>query len=257
MRRVGWLDQIPINYWFLSLAIIAAVLSAIEIIDFPEIPYDTTIGSVAIPSIFLGLVGLMFTAGYVGLFVLMFLENMALPIPSELFLPLSGYFVYLGKMTFAIALLVSATAGLLGSVVLYLLALILGRPVIYAVARKLGSSEQSLIKSEAWLSAGGGAVLIFVARFVPGIRSSISIPAGVLKMNLPKFAASTALGTVGWSALLIYIGYSIGPYWRSAGYIVSSAILTVGLYTIAVVSLFYLVLFARKKLFHRSFIQKI
>src|SRR5208283_681025 len=141
----------------------------------------------------------------------------------EVFLPLAGYFVFLGRMSFPIAIGVSSMAGLVGSLVAYFLALKLGSPLIYAVAGKLGISKKSLTTSEAWLSGKYGSALIFAARFVPGIRSSISLPAGALKMNPLRFSLMTLIGSFGWSAALIYIGYSAGPLWKSSEVAVTNA----------------------------------
>ena len=163
---------------------------------------------------------------------------MALPIPSEVFLPMTGYLIYTGKMSFGAALAVSTLGGLVGSLLIFYLALILGRPVVYSIARRVGVSKDSLAKSEGWLS-GKGSVAVLIARFVPGIRSSISIPAGALKMNVMRFSIVTAIGSLGWSFLLMYIGYSIGPASNLTSPISSSLIGQVVLYAVALVSVSY------------------
>jgi len=236
--------SIPINSSYFLLASVVAAVSLVEILDYFALPFESVIAGSMNGSTFLsGLVSIMFASGYVGLFILMFLENMSLPIPSEVFLPLAGYLVFLGKMTFAAALSVSVFAGLLGSLAIYFIALSLGRPLVYGFAKKIGVSENSLTKSEAWLSGKGGVLLIFIARFIPGIRSSISLPAGVLKMEPIRFSLMTFIGTLGWSLLLIFIGYSTGRYWPVEVASFSGLLSQAVLYAVAVTSIFYVTLF--------------
>jgi membrane protein DedA with SNARE-associated domain len=203
------------SIFLLSIALVSSVLSLVIIFDYPELPFDSLLAASSISSISGGLLATMSTAGLAGLFALMFLESLALPIPSELFLPLAGYFAFEGKMNLFAAIGVSTIAGLSGSVAAFYLALLLGRPLMYAIVRKLGTGKEALEKSEAWLN-GQGSVAVLVSRFIPGFRSSISFPAGALRMNLLKFSIMTLLGSFGWSALLIYIGYSAGPLWQSS-----------------------------------------
>ena len=200
--------------WTLAIALIAIVLGIFQILGRIKVP---AVESFAALSSISELISLATAAGYAGLFVLMFLENLSLPIPTELFLPLAGYFAFVGELNFASALLVSTTAGLLGSLSIYFLAKKISPPLIYSIASKLGVTQATLAKSEVWLSGRYGTLLIFGSRFVPGIRSSISIPAGVLKMNTLRFALATLFGTLGWSLLLMTFGYVAGPVWQASG----------------------------------------
>ncbi len=194
----------------------------------------------------------MLAAGYAGLFIAMFLESISLPIPSEVFLPLAGYFVFLGRMSFPIAIGISLVAGLLGSLAAYFLALRLGAPLVYAAAGKLGISQKTLAKSEVWLSGRYGSALIFVARFVPGIRSSISLPAGALKMNPFRFSLMTLIGTFGWCAALVYIGYSAGPLWQSSEIAITNAIIHALPYAIGLASGIFVTYFAIRSIVMRN-----
>jgi membrane protein DedA with SNARE-associated domain len=216
-------------------------LSLFEIIDLYELPFESALTLGGSSHLLAGLTSSLLAAGYLGLFALMVLESMALPIPSEVFIPMAGYLVFAGKMSFGIALTVITVGGLVGSLIIFYLALILGRPVVYSLARKIGINESSLIKLEKWLS-GKGSIAVFIARFVPGIRSSISIPAGALKMNLTRFSIVTVLGTLGWSFLLMYAGYMLGPVKFGSG--TSSALLDqLILYVVAIVSVSYAIYF--------------
>ena len=243
---VKWVQRIPGSTWLFSLAAIATLLSLIEIVGVIEGPFEHLFSSLGVSSFFMGLISIAFTAGYIGLFVLMLLESMSLPIPSEVFLPLAGYFIYLGRMTFPTALAVSTAAGLIGSLVAYYLALALGPPIVYTLANRIGVSQGSLAKSETWLS-GRGSIMILIARFIPGLRSSISFPAGVLKMNLARFSIMTLIGSFGWSALLIYLGYSAGALWQGESGVVSNVTFQVLPYVVALLSILYMVHFLWKR----------
>ena len=210
----SWTSRFPQSQWIFSIALIAAALSLFEILDFYEIPFESALSFGSASHVFPGLTSALLASGYLGLFALMLLESMALPIPSEVFLPMAGYLVYTGKMSFGAALTVSTLGGLIGSLLIFYLALLVGRPVMYSIARKVGVSRNSLAKSENWLS-GKGSIAVLIARFVPGLRSAISIPAGALKMNVLRFSIVTIIGSFGWSFFLIYIGYSLGPATKS------------------------------------------
>ncbi len=241
------IQGIPRSGWLFGVAIVAAALSLIEILDIVQLPFESAIGNGSSP-IFGGFVSLVLTGGYLGLFALMLLESMALPIPSEVFLPLAGYLIFIGRMTFPGALVVSTIAALIGSLAAYFLSLGLGRPLVYRLAGRLGVSQASLVRSEAWLS-GKGSLVILVSRVVPGIRSSISFPAGALKMDLVRFSIMTTVGCFAWSAILIYIGYSTGRFWRANVVTLTNFLMQATIYAVAGLSSFYVgyFLFSRKR----------
>lgn len=243
--------RIPSNALLLSIATVASTLSLVLILDYPELPFDSFFSPVGISSVFNGFLQTMSAASYAGLFVLMLLESLSLPIPSEVFLPMAGYFAFEGKMSFVAALAVSSLAGLAGSLAAYYLALVLGRPLMYKLAAKIGIDQSALAKSETWLN-GKGSLAILIARFVPGIRSSISLPAGALRVNLGRFSILTLIGSFGWSAILMYIGYSAGPLWRSSSNAFFSALTQATPYLIIVASFIYLVYYVKRRISARK-----
>lgn len=203
--------------WSFVLALATIGIALFEILDFYELPFETKLLSSGTSiTLFSGFISIMLNAGYIGLFAAMFLESTSLPIPSEVFLPLAGYFAYLGRMNFPLILAVTSWAGLVGSLAAYFIALKLGSPLVTKAAKKLGIDLSNLQAWERKISGKYGTALILVARFIPGIRSSISLPAGFLRMNVLKFSIVTFIGSLGWSALLVYIGYSAGPLWQTA-----------------------------------------
>jgi membrane protein DedA with SNARE-associated domain len=162
---------------------------------------------------------IMTAASYPGLVFIMIVENVFPPIPSEVVLPLAGFLAHEGQAGFSLPLVVGA--GGLGSV---LGALILygfgawsrdhgGRRVVLAVGRYVFLSPEDLDKAEAWFSRYRGWA-VFTGRFVPIVRSLVSIPAGYNGMPLPQFILLTAIGTSIWCAILATSGWVLGANWQ-------------------------------------------
>lgn len=156
-------------------------------------------------------------SGSFGLVFLLFLENVFPPIPSELILPLAGFLVWRGELGAVQALLASTAGALLGAYALYTMGRWGGRPLVLRFGRVLRVTERDLDRAEAWFERYGSAV-VFFARMVPGARSIVSIPAGMLQMPLGRFTVLTAAGSAVWNALLLGAGYALGNNWsRVAG----------------------------------------
>ncbi|MDA4127920.1 MAG: GtrA family protein [Thaumarchaeota archaeon] len=235
---------IPHNRYLATGAFLTLSLSILEILRFLGLPFGATLGGLSASTSFLavGFLTSLTGIGYLGIFVLMTLESASLPIPSEIVLPFAGYLVYLGSITFAGAVIVSTSALLLGALVDYYLALLLGRPVVEKLMNRFGVDSRRLDDGELWVNKKGS-WSVLLARFVPGLRSIISLPAGLLKMKLRPFLAMTFLGSLGWSALLIYIGYAAGPLWQSAQGTAISILVEATVIIVAVVSVLYLVFY--------------
>jgi len=206
------------TYLFLA-ALGTLFISLAEILDYFELPFESLAGHLFASGsvISAGFVtSFMTTFGYGGVFVLMLLESASLPIPSEVVLPFAGYLVFSGSMNLVAVVLLTTVAGVAGALVDYYLALKLGRPFVERLLKMsvMGKIEQ-LTRWERWLSTKGS-WSILVARFIPGVRSSVSLPAGALGMRLKTFVAMTTIGVFGWSALLIYLGYLAGNLWPTA-----------------------------------------
>jgi membrane protein DedA with SNARE-associated domain len=155
--------------------------------------------------------------GYVGITVVMFVENIFPPIPSEVIIPFSGFLVGTGELRFLPSLLATTLGSLLGAIALYYLGVLLGEKRLRSLFKNYGKwvllSEKDFDDSLAFFNRHSGAV-VFWARFLPGIRSLISVPAGVAKMELPKFLLLTSLGTVLWNTLLLTAGIYLGQNWE-------------------------------------------
>jgi membrane protein DedA with SNARE-associated domain len=151
--------------------------------------------------------------GYVILAAIVFLENLFPPIPSELVLPLAGSRVASGDMGYLEAVLAATVGSVLGALVLYALGRFGGRPLLLRYGRLLRLDERRLDRAEAWFDQRGD-WLVLLGRVIPGVRSVISVPAGLARMPLPRFVALTAIGSAVWNAALIGGGWALGARWR-------------------------------------------
>jgi membrane protein DedA with SNARE-associated domain len=151
--------------------------------------------------------------GYAGLALLMLTETVFPPIPSEAILPLAGYLAEQGDLN-VVAVLVTSTAGsVVGAAVLYEAARHGGRPFADRFMRRAHVDPTKLSTAEEWF-ARRGAVVVLVGRCIPGVRSLVSLPAGVLRMPRWEYLLFTFIGSAFWNALLIGAGYLLGSQWE-------------------------------------------
>ena len=159
----------------------------------------------------------MTTLGYPGVAFLMFLENIFPPIPSELIMPLAGFSAARGDLSFVGVVLAGALGSLLGQLPLYYLGRWVGEDKLIAWADRYGKwltvSGAEVKKADDWFDRHGHKT-VFLARLVPGLRSLISIPAGLSEMSLPTFMLYSALGTALWALLLAALGGLLGENYR-------------------------------------------
>jgi membrane protein DedA with SNARE-associated domain len=165
--------------------------------------------------------------GYAGILLLMFLENLFPPIPSELIMPLAGYTAREGDLTFWNVVLAGSAGATLGAIPWYLLGRAIGPERLKNLVRKHGRwirvKVEDVERAESWFDRYGS-VAIFVGRLVPGIRTLISVPAGFARMRLVNFCVWTILGTVLWTTFLAGSGWvlrenysKIEPYVSTIG----------------------------------------
>ena len=149
---------------------------------------------------------------YVGVFLAALIETVIPPIPTMAVFPTAGFIASQNGLGLLELFLLGILGGLgasVGSTIIYLIALKLGRTALLKYLKYVKVSENKLIKVERWFQKYGDKAVLF-GRMVPVFREMISIPAGLLKMKLPKFLAYTILGSCGWSMTLIFIGYYFG-----------------------------------------------
>ena len=147
----------------------------------------------------------------------MFLENIIPPIPSEIIMPLGGFFVYQGNLNFYILVFFGLIGTVLGALPWYYLGRFLNEKklanFVDSKGKFLGISSQDLNKSKLWFDKYGVS-LVFWGRLIPGIRTLISVPAGIELMPLRKFLIWTSLGSLIWVVLLTLLGYIFGENYR-------------------------------------------
>jgi membrane protein DedA with SNARE-associated domain len=159
-------------------------------------------------------IGFASQAGYVGIFTLMVLEAAALPIPSEIILPFTGYLIYQGSLEFLTAVFVTTLAALIGSFIDYYLGFTLGRGLLTGESRIAYINQEHLRRVEKWFNHyGPAAVALF--RLVPAARVLISFPAGAYRMSRLKFGLYTLAGCLPWNVFLIYLGWWLGSSWNA------------------------------------------
>jgi membrane protein DedA with SNARE-associated domain len=153
---------------------------------------------------------LMTSLGYLGISFLMALENIAPPIPSEFIMPLAGFTAARGDLNLVGVIVAGTLGSVLGSLLLYTLGAVLGQARLERwlerYGRWLGLKSHSLKQASRWFERHG-AKAVFFLRLVPGVRSLISIPAGVMRMPLLTFLLLTTLGSSLWTTFLTLAGY--------------------------------------------------
>lgn len=160
---------------------------------------------------------------YPGIVFLMFLENVFPPIPSELIMPLAGFFSTEGKLNLLGIIAAGTLGSVLGAVPLYYLGKVAGEARIRRWCDRhghwIGVSGDDLTKSKKWFERHGTKTVL-LCRLIPGIRSLISIPAGIAEMNLIKFLAYTTLGSAVWTAALAGAGRSLGAKYEAVEHVI-------------------------------------
>ena len=150
--------------------------------------------------------------GYGGITILMALESMVFPLPSELVMPFAGFLAATGKMSFILVVLFSSIGSLIGSLISYYIGLYGGNHLILKYGKYLLLDKEDLMKTEKWFRHSGEKT-VFISRFIPVVRHIISIPAGIGRMHLWKFCIYTVAGATIWNTFLAWLGYLLGQNW--------------------------------------------
>ena len=171
----------------------------------------------------------MSTLGPAGVFLLMVLEGIGLPFPSEVIMVFAGFLSTGNLGLFILYALSGSIGGFVGNLLLYYISVYGGRPLILFIGKYVGLKEEHLVRTEKWFDAKGEWT-VFFGRFVPGFRSYMSIPAGVSKMNIVKFSIFTFSGSLIWSTALAAGGYVLGKSWNTLVPIIEK----IGLFLLAI-----------------------
>lgn len=172
--------------------------------------------------------------GYPGILVLMIVEGIITPIPSELIIPFAGYLAAEGDLSLPLVILLGTCGAAIGNSIAYFIGYRLGRPLIERYGRYLRLDENDLEVAERWFAKYGD-VSVLLGHAVPGIRSFISFPAGIGKMRFRKFVAFSTIGALIWTTVLALAGYILLDEWRRLASTTESIDLYVAILAIAVV----------------------
>lgn len=177
--------------------------------------------------------------GYIGIWLGMTIESAAVPLPSEAIMGLAGFFVSLGKLNLLYAALAGAMGNITGSTIMYLIGLKGGKPLVLKYGKRFGITPEEFEKGERWLKQYGDKA-VFAAQLMPVVRTYVSLPPGVLKMNFKKFIFYTFCGAFIWCYFLAFVAMKLGSHWhdiekymKGFQYIVIAAIiLLIGLFVL-------------------------
>ncbi len=159
--------------------------------------------------------------GYVGVVIAMTIESCAIPVPSELILPLAGWSVSRGLIepltsspwTYWGAVAAGVAGNTLGSLASYAIGAYGGRPLVERYGRYVLISSHDLEIADRWFARYGQAT-VFFSRMLPIVRTFISVPAGIARMPLGRFVLFSILGAIPWVMLLVWGGMQLGDHWR-------------------------------------------
>lgn len=198
-------------------------------------------------------ISIMNQYGYFGIFFLIFVENIFPPIPSEVVLLFGGFMTTYSKLSAPFMVLFSTLGSVAGAIVLYYIGKILNKDRLKKiVAGKIGKvlrlKVNDIEKAVCWFDTKGNKT-VFFCRFIPVVRSLISIPAGMSEMSMSKFLLYTFAGSSIWNTVLLLIGNRVGNNWKDILYIMNqySHIVLILLILALIIFLFYFCSFRSKK----------
>ncbi|WP_099203582.1 DedA family protein [Miniphocaeibacter massiliensis] len=185
------------------------------------------------------IIGFLENYGYFGVFLLIFIENLFPPIPSEVILGLGGFFTTSTDLNYFGVVIFATIGSVLGAIILYYIGYYINSDRVKNLLRKGNKILQvkgGKLDKAMEIYKKYASVSVFVCRMIPIIRSIISVPAGMAKMNIGKFIGLTALGSLIWNSIITYLGVYLGDNWiqievliKEYTVIVFGAILIVGL----------------------------
>lgn len=174
---------------------------------------------------------------YAGIIVAMAIESCCIPLPSELIMPLAGFLAFQSKFNLWGAGVAGAVGCVVGSIVAYWIGAVGGRPLLLRYGRYVLISHHDADRADAFFARYGDAT-IFFTRLMPIVRTFISLPAGIARMNFGKFVAYTFLGSLPWCLALGYAGYKLGENWTQVGGFTRKYDIVVAVVIAALIALF-------------------
>ncbi|MFH1838108.1 MAG: DedA family protein [Candidatus Kuenenbacteria bacterium] len=154
--------------------------------------------------------------GYVGIGIMMAIESACIPLPSEIIMPFAGFLVSQGRFSLWGCAFAGAFGCVVGSILAYIVGYYSGRAVIEKYGKYILISKHDMEIADKFFNKYGS-IAIFLSRLMPVIRTFISLPAGIAKMNFIKFIVYTFLGSLPWCFGLAYVGKKLGDHWDILG----------------------------------------
>ncbi|MDA1675071.1 DedA family protein [Bacillus cereus group sp. TH152-1LC] len=179
---------------------------------------------------------------YLGIIILLTSET----IPSEIILPMVGYWVYQGDMNFYLAVLSGVIGGTTGPLGLYAISRFGGRPFILKYGKYLLIKEKHIDASDVFFQKYGY-IVAFIGRFIPGIRTAICIPCGISKMNAWLFGLYTIMAMIPISTLYVYLGRKLGENWSKVGPTLSTYLTPIGISIFILLIIYIIIKFLKSK----------
>lgn len=152
--------------------------------------------------------------GYTGIGILMIMESMIMPVPSEAVMPFAGFLWFEHKLSFWGIVAASTLGSIIGSLISYFLGAYGGRPLVKKFGKYLLLNDHDLDVTERFF-ARHGEKTIFISRFIPIVRHLISIPAGLGRMNIVRFSIYTIVGAGLWNSFLTWLGFHLRDNWET------------------------------------------
>src|SRR3990172_9362438 len=160
------------------------------------------------------IISVISSLGYGGIILTMAIESACMPLPSEIIMPFSGYLVTTGRFSLFWTGIAGAVGCVIGSVLAYWVGVWGGRPFLEKYGKYILISHRDLDNADRFFKKYGD-LSIFISRLLPVVRTFISLPAGIAKMNFSKFVIYTFLGSFPWCLGLSWIGFKLGENWES------------------------------------------
>ena len=151
--------------------------------------------------------------GYLAVIILMAMENACIPIPSELILGFAGYLIFAERMTFTGAIIAGMVGGMLGSIFAYIIGNSKGREFVDKYGKYFFVKKSHVDLAQRWFDKYG-IKAVFFSRMLPVVRTFISLPAGFAHVNLKQFLFYTFIGSLPWTALILFAGMKLGESWK-------------------------------------------
>ena len=176
--------------------------------------------------------------GLVAVFVLMVFESCGVPFPSEVVMPTAGLLAATGHMNLVAAIFAGALGNLVGSLIAYGLAARFGEPLLLGPGRYIGIRRHHLEIADGWFQRWG-LWAVFFGRVLPVVRTYISFPAGLARVDLPRFSILTFAGALPWCTALALVGYTLGRNYDKISGAVEKVAIVIALLVVAAVAVWY------------------